>query len=263
MKKTIIAKRVTLIVLMIVVSVVSVQKVTYAESISFYEELARTAIDNLPSEITLEDRDVVFEARRLANDALRRGGLPHFIGNFDVLESKESVLRTIIKETYRSESLLDLTPTAWLESDLSEMSERFAAYDDPESWSTGGTVNGQNFGGLLVYSRGHRDLDQQPQWIEYDISDKPYKYLEGYVGVIDTSSAISFPPSFVIYGEIDGEMQILFFIEELYRDEPAYHYFIDVSNVDKVRFYMESETVSGNRWTNRLAIVEPVFHIID
>lgn len=241
--------------------IIPTTSIVRSADVDYYEEQARSAINNLPSEITISDKDAVFEARRMVNEALRKGGLSYFIGNVDVLEAKEADLRAIISETYKTESLLELTPVDWLESDLGEMSQRFAAYDDPESWTTGRTVYDQDFGELLVYSRGHRDLDKQPQWIEYDISDKPYKFLEGYVGIIDTSSAKSYPPSFVIYGEIDGEMQVLFAVDELYRDEPAYHYFIDVSNVDKIRFHIESEIVSGNRWTNRMAIVEPIFYM--
>ena len=241
--------------------IIPTTSIVRSTDVDYYDEQARSAINNLPSEITISDKDAVFEARRMVNEALRKGGLPYFIGNIGVLEAKEADLRAIISETYKTESLLELTPVDWLESDLGEMSQRFAAYDDPESWTTGRTVYDQDFGELLVYSRGHRDLDKQPQWIEYDISDKPYKFLEGYVGIIDTSSAKSYPPSFVIYGEIDGEMQVLFAVDELYRDEPAYHYFIDVSNVDKIRFHIESEIVSGNRWTNRMAIVEPIFYM--
>lgn len=254
-------ERTGLFVVVLVLLLMSAIPIVFAQKIADYEDRAREAIEALPDKITLADLEAVFNADALTNEALRMGGLAHFIGNVDVLESAVAELRAELEKVYRKESLFALKPAAWLDGELREMSERFAVYDDPESWAAGRFINGETFGDLLVYSRGHRDLNLQPQWIEYDLTSKGYKYLEGYVGIIDTSSALSFPPSFTIFGEIDGKQEILFHVDELYRDEPAYHYFLDVSKVQKIRFHIESEVVSGNRWTNRFAIVEPIFYI--
>lgn len=237
---------------------VKAQGGTIADAVDAADE----AIENLPSYITLEAVESVFEARNLIRDAVRMGAPDSAFENLAALQSAMSDARELINTLYEQESTRDVQITAWQDG---TMGANFKArFEDAGSWYAEGeshhAINDETFGDLEVFSRGLRDVSVDPQWIEFDISDKGYDYLEGWFGIVDASTAYSFPPSFRIYGEIDGTLELLFEIEETWHGLPAYHYFLDVSDVDKVRFELEAEVVSGNQWTNRIGLVEPVFH---
>lgn len=259
MKKKIVFSAVLLIAFLFSLSfTLSDTKISAQDTLEDYIEATEEAIANLPERITPDDIPAFAEAFRLAIEVRRLGGQQEDVEGLERLFEAAEEVNNIVERLYEITNLRDVNIVDWQDGETS-FKERF---EDPDSWYAVGeshhTINGDNFDHLKVWSRGTRDLSVAPQWIDFDLSDRDYNYLSGQIGIVDASTSISYPPAFRIYGEIEGNYELLFEVDGLYRNEPAYFYFIDVSDVDTIRYELEADVVSGNRWTNRIGLVEPM-----
>lgn len=220
------------------------------------EELKKAAevISALPpaDDITLASLEQVEAARLLILQNLNRGVPKSIIENMNEFEAVEEAIGNYYRgEWFDRISLLALgDPGAANRSGLSY-------FVDPGRWSTGHTINGISYDPLEKYVYSHVNIDM-PRWIEYDISGRGFDFIEGYAGIVDTTTNNMRPLDFIIF--TDGEPV---FEAHLQHMRDAVFYRLDLSGVEKIRFQWSARYVTRNRYANRIAVVEPVFLSFD
>lgn len=216
-------------------------------------EAANAAIAAMPAAISLQQDLAVKEARALVEDAFSRGAETSDIPALSVLEAAESQIASIKSALYNKESLFVLgSPGAENWGGLG----MFVAYTNEDRWTTGNTINGVNYDPHKMYTVSHTDLTN-PRWIEYDIGDKDYDSVEGYVGVVDYTTHTGYPLDFEIY--VDGELVFEAFLEY---NKDAFHYFLDLRGAEKLKFQWSARNVtSPTGYGNRIGFVEPQFNL--
>ncbi len=210
-------------------------------------------IDNLPETITLDDQDAIWNTWLAVSEAYLFGVTSDQITNLGVLEQKEQELDQIYSQTHDFVSLFTLGDPG----PENRQSTWLVDYDNRwTDWETNPdrTIGGLSFEPLSFYSVAHGGLDTTPKYLQFDLSEKNFDYVRGYLGIADEPYNSLYPVDFVIYG--DGE---ILFEARLDYLEPPYFYFLDVSDVTWLRFEWSAENTSPNGYTNRIVFVEPVF----
>lgn len=214
---------------------------------------AEGAIAALPESISLLDEAQVQDARSVAEEAFALGvGKEGRIGNLDKLTAAEETIRRLYHELYEIESFL------LLGDPVDENQTWFSDFDNPDRWDvhqdTIRSLNRHFFAPLKAYTLSHSPL-HYPRYAEWDISGKGYLYIEGYVGISDSSIQMAFPLVFTISG--DGAP---LFEAELHYGREALFYRLDLEGVDILRVeWVARDGITDDGPANRPVYVEPLF----
>lgn len=214
---------------------------------------AVAAIEDLPdtAEVSLSGKGKVEDARAEVQRAFNLGIPAGLIPNLPDLYRVEKIIDNIYGKLYTRQSLLEAGELS--APDYSNLS-CFLEYGNQELWKTGVNIGGLFYDPLRTYVARHQHLEQAPRWIEYDISNQEYDFLEGYVGIPNSSQAQVYPLNFSIF--VDGELVFEALLK--YLKEPAF-YRLELREARQVKFQLSAASVDHNSYANCIAVVEPMF----
>lgn len=253
-KKVDFAKRFIVLALLLLTMPFAYTIFAGGEDLSAAIAAAESAIEELPEKIVLlEDVDKVEAARELVEAAFDLGASEADIGNLTGLLSAEEEAAALLAEVeenfYIVDSIFDLEPAD---------NNRGGSFIDYQgsNWTVGEyDIEGQCFAPLAFfrtqYSNINPDSGHSIPWIEYDLGDRDYEMMRGYIGSPQPASAGDRPVIFSLYG--DGD---LIFQDVMSYGQPAVYYQVDITGIVILKIEMTAET---DGWVNRTGVVEPQF----